>query len=94
MATDSPTHRPSNRSSTRSFVDRHRELLFNGTLVLSVLAVSLGIAFLILAISLDTTPPSPYLSSTTDRILLFAFSLGSIALGWAFGRTSFRIGGW
>lgn len=59
-----------------------------------MLAVSLGIAFLILAISLDTTPPSPYLASTTDRILLFAFSLGSITFGWITGRTSFRLGGW
>lgn len=59
-----------------------------------MLAVSIGIAFLILAVSLDTTPPSPYLASTNDRILLFALSLGSITFGWIIGRTSFRLGGW
>jgi len=90
----SDTRSQTDRRTARPFVERHRELLFTGTLLLGAVVFALGTAFLILAISVDTTPPAPYLASTTDRLLLFGFALGSIAAGVLLGRVSFRLGGW
>lgn len=90
----SQTGRQAQRTETQSFVERNREYLFTGTLLVSSVLFSVGLAFLILAVAVDTNPPSPYLASQMDRLLLFGFSLGTISLGILLGRASFRFGGW
>lgn len=74
--------------------NRSREPLFVGGVFLGVLVLALGVAFLILGVSMDTTPPAPYFASTTDRLLVVAGSLGAVVFGALVVRGSARLAGW
>lgn len=74
--------------------DTLQEVAFVTLVAVGALIFALGVSFLVLAISLDTSPPSPYLASTQDRIILFVASIGAIVLGAGIVKTGARIVGW
>jgi hypothetical protein len=76
------------------FVDRYREALFVAGLVLGVVVLALGGAFFLLGATLTTTPPAPYLASTTDKLILLAVSTAAIALGGGIVRGALKLAGW
>lgn len=81
-------------SGREPLTERYRELFFGGPLVVGTIVLAVGFAFLVLSASLSTSPPSPYLQSFTDRLVLFGFSVGTCIVGIAVIRVGLRFGGW
>ncbi|WP_227352949.1 hypothetical protein [Haladaptatus salinisoli] len=77
-----------------SLVNRHRELLFNLGLLVGVIVFALGGAFLLLGVTITTTPPAPYFRSTTDRLILIGVSLVAMVVGAGIVRGSLSLGRW
>lgn len=75
-------------------VERLREPAFVGGVVLGVLVVAVGLAFLILGLAMDTVPPAPYFETTTDRILVLGGAVGAMVVGAGVVRGSARLAGW
>lgn len=73
---------------------RHREKWFLAALVVGVLTFALGMAFGILTISMDTTPPAPYFASTTDMYLTGVGSIGFMVMGVLVILRGAKLGGW
>lgn len=76
------------------FVDRYRELIFLLGLLAGALLFTLGFAFFILGVALDTTPPSPYLKSFMDQVLLLIGSILAMISGIVLVRMASKVGGW
>lgn len=85
----SEVHDPPDRSARRT-----SESLFVVSLVVGVAVFAFGFTFLLLALTMDTTPPAPYLATTTDRLFLFVISGGALLVGTALVRWATRIAGW
>lgn len=64
-------------------------LLFTGMLVFA-----LGTAFLVLGLSMSTTPPAPYFESRNDKLLVIGLSIAGIVAGIATVRFSGKVVGW
>lgn len=73
---------------------RHREKWFIAALIVGVLTFALGMAFGILTISMDTTPPAPYFASTTDMYLTGASSAVFMVVGVFIVLRGAKLGGW
>lgn len=84
----------STKTTSNETIESLREQLFWLLLFVGMTLVSLGIAFLVLAVAIGTTPPSPYLKSATDRMVLFAISIAGILAGAATVRYSGKVVGW
>ena len=80
--------------STSTTTERLQEYGFAGLLLLGVLVFSLGLAFLILGLAIQTESPSPYLASTSDKYGLIAASVVTILVGLVMVRSAGRIVGW
>lgn len=77
-----------------SFVGQHRERLFFLFIVVGMLIFALGIAFSVLFIAMDTTPPAPYFATATDKYLTGGLSLVLLVIGAATVRLGAKFGGW
>jgi autotransporter translocation and assembly factor TamB len=87
------TERTSQTSRTADF-ERFRELLFVLMLVLGTLLFALGLAFLILGVSMSTTPPAPYFASMTDKYVTMGGSALTAVIGIGVMRFATSVGGW
>lgn len=68
--------------------------VFIGGVLLGMTVFALGVAFLILGVSVGTGSPAPYVYTTTDKYLLIAGSLGTIVAGVVLVRLAARAVGW
>lgn len=84
----------STKATSNETIGLIREQLFWLLLFVGMTLVALGIAFLVLAMAMGTTPPAPYLESTTDRVVLFAISVAGLVAGGAIVRYSGKVVGW
>ncbi|MDY6765363.1 MAG: hypothetical protein SV377_06755 [Halobacteria archaeon] len=84
----------STKAGEREKGDTLEEAAFVTLTVIGALIFALGVSFLVLAISLDTNPPSPYLESMQDKIILLVASIGAIVLGAGIVKTGAKIVGW
>lgn len=75
-------------------IEQSREKLFVLLLLFGTVVIALGMAFLILGISMNTTPPSPYFESFEDKLIVIVGSIASIAVGFGLIRGAMKIGGW
>jgi hypothetical protein len=82
------------RDSRSNALDQLREPLFIAVLLVGTIVIALGIAFLILSLTMDTTPPAPYFASMTDKLLLIGGSVVAIVAGLGLIRRSATIAGW
>lgn len=84
------------QSSTGSdgFIDEQRERLFFAALIVGMAIFALGIAFGVLFVAMDTTPPAPYFASVTDRLLTGGYSLLFLIVGSLIMRLGAKLGGW
>ena len=73
--------------------DRFREPVFVGAFFGGMLVFALGLAFLLLAITINTAPPAPYVSPN-DRYLLIAISVGAVVVGAGTVRFAGKVVGW
>lgn len=76
------------------FIDKNRERLFFAALIIGMAIFALGIAFGVLFVAMDTTPPAPYFASMTDKLLTGGYSLGFLIIGALIVRLGARLGGW
>lgn len=81
-------------TSSDSFIDEQRERLFLAALIIGMAVFALGIAFSVLFIAMNTTPPAPYFASMTDKYLTGAMALGFLLGGAGIMRIGTKIGGW
>lgn len=82
------------RTSRQGFVERHRQALFALSLVVGGLILSLGLIFLILAISVGTEPPGTRFASATDRYVVGGAALVAFAIGNYIVYRGFKLAGW
>lgn len=68
--------------------------VFVGGVLLGMTVFAVGLAFLILGVSVGTGPPAPYVYTSTDKYLLVAGSLGTMVAGLAVVRLAARAVGW
>lgn len=78
--------------SANSF-GRYREPTFAAALFVGMLLFALGIAFLILGIAVNTSPPAPYMTST-DKYTLIGISVAAIVVGVVTVRFAGKVVGW
>lgn len=78
---------------SRSSLEQLREPAFVAVLFVGALIFSLGGAFLVVGVSINTEPPAPYVSPT-DKQLLILGSMISMVVGAALIRMAARIVGW
>jgi hypothetical protein len=83
----------STANSSPNRFEQYREPAFVVVLFVGALIFSLGWAFLIIGVSINTAPPAPYVSST-DKQLLIVGSIVAILVGGLMIRTAARIVGW
>lgn len=81
-------------ASRPGLVETFREQIFVLGALLGVALFSFGVAFLIIASSMGTTPPAPYFANTSARVTVIAVSVGGIVGGGLLTRWAARIGGW
>ncbi|WP_227375158.1 SOS response-associated peptidase [Haladaptatus halobius] len=62
--------------------------------LVDVLVFALGGVFLLLGVTITTTPPAPYFQSTTDRLILIGVSLAAMVVGAGIVRGSLSLGRW
>ena len=74
-------------------LDRFREPVFVGAFFGGMLVFALGMAFLILGLTVNTAPPAPYVSPN-DRHLLIAISAGAVIVGAGLVRFAGKVVGW
>lgn len=74
-------------------VEQFREPAFVVVLLVGALAFALGGAFLVVGISINTSPPAPYVSPRDKQILIVG-SLVSMVVGALLIRLAARIVGW
>ena len=72
--------------------ERFREPVFAVAFFGGMLVFALGIAFLILGITINTAPPAPYVT-TTDRYMLIVISIAAAIAGLASVRFAGRVVG-
>lgn len=72
--------------------ERFREPVFVVAFFGGMLVFALGIAFLILGVTVNTAPPAPYVTQT-DKYLLIAVSVGATIVGLASVRFAGRVVG-
>lgn len=75
-------------------IEQSRERLFVLLLLFGTVVIALGMAFLILGISMNMSPPSPYFESFEDKITVIVGSVVSIILGFGMIRGAMKVGGW
>lgn len=76
------------------FVGQNRERLFFLLLVLGMLIFALGVAFSVLFVAMDTTPPAPYFATAMDKYKTGGVALLLLVLGAATVRAGAKLGGW
>jgi hypothetical protein len=76
------------------FIEEQRERLFFASLIIGMAVFALGFAFGVLFIAMNTTPPAPYFTSTTEKYLTGAMALGFLLGGAGIMRIGTKIGGW
>lgn len=69
------------------------EVGFAGLLTIGMLVFALGMAFFILGVSINTSPPAPYVSQT-DKYLLVGLSSVAMVIGLVFVRAAGKMVGW
>lgn len=100
MSTDSSSRSPDTsrpRSGTRDSqdtIERFREPVFVGLLVVGTAVLAIGLAFLILSVTMDTTPPAPYFTTGGQKYAVVAGSIVASALGVLSIRAAARLAGW
>ena len=82
------------RRGSHSIVDKYRGHAFVGGVFVGMTMVSLGFALIILALSVDTRPPAPYLASNTDRFVVAGVALATLFVGYLIVRWSAKVVGW
>ncbi|MEF8800344.1 MAG: hypothetical protein V5A38_04340 [Halolamina sp.] len=75
-------------------IERNRERLFWLTLVLGMAIFALGMAFTILFLAMNTSPPAPYFASAEDRYLTGGLSFLFMIAGLLTLRMGAKVGGW
>lgn len=93
MATEDKGEREKGYSESNR-LEQLREPLFVVVLFAGTVVVALGIAFLILGIAMDTTPPAPYFASRKAQLLVTGGSLVAIVVGLGLIRRAARFAGW
>ena len=96
MSTDAsaPDASRSRERSSRDTTERFREPLFVGLTLLGTVVLAISLAFLILSVTMDTTPPAPYFTSLSQKYLVVAGSIVTTVLGLVLLRVSARFAGW
>lgn len=89
-----PVANETRRSNTTRVSEGTREALFVGGAILGVAVFALGLAFLIVGVSVGTSPPAPYLQTTLDKVLLIGGSLTAMAAGAGLVRAASTLAGW
>lgn len=74
-------------------VEQFREPAFVTVLLVGAIVFSLGGAFLVVGLSINTAPPAPYVRPA-DKQLLIVASLISMVVGAALVRLAARFVGW
>ena len=90
----SPDASRSRERSSRDAAERFREPLFVGLTLLGTVVLAIGLAFLILSVTMDTTPPAPYFISLSQKYLVVAGSIVTAASGIVLVRVAARFAGW
>ena len=72
--------------------ERFREPVFVVAFLGGMLVFALGVAFLILGITINTAPPAPYVTPS-DRYLLIGVAAGALVVGVASVRFAGRVVG-
>ena len=80
--------------SNENIIDRYREKWFFLALIVGMLTFAIGMAFSILVISMDTTPPAPYFATSTDQALTGVASIVFMAGGILILIRGAKLGGW
>lgn len=84
----------SERTRREAFVERHREILFALSLLIGGLVYSIGLIFLVLAISVGTEPPGTRFASQFDRLVVGGASIAIFGIGAYIVLKGIRLAGW
>lgn len=90
----SQTTNSKSQNSGQSFAEVHREKLFAIGMLTGTLALSIGITFVILALSMGTSSPAPYFASSLDRWMTFGAGLVGLFGGVQIFKKTARLAGW
>lgn len=75
-------------------IERYREKWFWLALVGGMAIFALGVAFTILFLAMNTSPPAPYFTTATDRYLTGGFAFLTMIVGLFTIRLGAKLGGW